>query len=211
MGNRPSNRNGCTFPINTDMNKTLVLDFYPIIDPYNTNPIVVDNIYNEVLRLAYNGEPLDIPSNVALARTWTLEKSVTVRTTESNTISFNLEQRFQGQLNIMVGRITLTKLNETQWEVFHHYDLRGIDADNQDYFNSVLNIQSEGMKFSVISPLFNEVVLHNINVCEANTLYTNSAIIDWDGIEKLVFAYEETGETVNNEPFIQALTFTLNG
>lgn len=191
------------------MKKKLTIDYYPVEDPKNNNPLIAQEEYKDCLRMSVNGVAVTAsPVNLALEQYfyngWSLEKTVDIHESKTNTISLLLEQHYNNDKLVITGTTSFSPVSDTKWEVSYTYDWRQVTQEKLELFDKMIKVEYEGFKFQV-----NGETLNNVKKCLPGALYTNSTIITWNGIDPLDFSYEEAGISTGGDTFIQAFKYML--
>ena len=187
------------------MNKTLSINYYPVID---SNPIQINETYQDLCRISFNGISVCEPVNLALeqyhTRGWSHEKQITINTDTSNNLSFVLEQHYDGTVSTITGTTSFRPATGNLWSITNNYDWRAVNPGDDKFFLNLLKTDYEGFKFFV-----QDQVVNDIHKCEAGATYQNTSVIEWDINTPLEFRYEESGVTPAGDKFTQTFSYQI--
>lgn len=188
------------------MNKTLTLEYHPIVDIGVNNSLVGNTDATDALRTTFNGQSVWAPFNLLDNHSgYKTEATVNFIPTETNTISLHSVQKFNGISINITGNITIRPVDETHWNIRFTYDWRNFSKEELKEIFDVFKTDYEGFKFK-----FNDYVLHDVKACQAGALYANEEVIIWDTNTPLEFFYEESGQSKGGYHYIQELKLTLS-
>ena len=190
------------------MNKTLRLEYYPIIDHKSKNPLVANGSLNDYLKMSFNGSVvwpnIELASEQLFNGGCTREASVEFNPDRSNSINLVNVQMFNGSKINIIGTTVITPVSDTHWNIRYTYDWRGVEPEHLQVLNNAFKVGYEGFTFKI-----NDYVLNDVVECTPGSLYTNSDTIVWDTQTPLEFLYEENDVSYEGVKFVQALKYTL--